>query len=301
VASSLLAVDDSVTMRKIFEITFAGTDFQIATADGPDAALAKLGSDKPDLVLVDAGESAGGGRELANGYALCKRIKDASPTTRVLLLSSKQHPYDASAGEQAGADDQADKPFDTQQMLDRVRKLLAAPAPSAKTAPVASGASAAPARPAPAPMRPQAPAAAPVERPRTLAFTPSSGTPAVAAPAPVAAFAPKPAAQPVAQRAAPTPVQGNHVQPRPAAPAPPGSARTMPAMDAAGAESAKAPSVTAQVSQQMAAQLEGLGLTPAQVDAVLALSREVVERVVWEVVPVLAETIIKEEIARLTK
>ena len=33
----------------------------------------------------------------------------------------------------------------------------------------------------------------------------------------------------------------------------------------------------------------------------LALSREVVERVVWEVVPQLAEAIIKEEIARLTK
>ena len=33
----------------------------------------------------------------------------------------------------------------------------------------------------------------------------------------------------------------------------------------------------------------------------LALSREVVEHVVWEVVPQLAETLIKEEIARLTK
>jgi hypothetical protein len=51
----------------------------------------------------------------------------------------------------------------------------------------------------------------------------------------------------------------------------------------------------------MAAKLEQIGLTPTQVDAVLALSRDVVERVVWEVVPVLAETIIKEELARLTK
>lgn len=34
--------------------------------------------------------------------------------------------------------------------------------------------------------------------------------------------------------------------------------------------------------------------------AVLALSRDVVERVVWEVVPVLAETMIREEIKRLT-
>ena len=44
-----------------------------------------------------------------------------------------------------------------------------------------------------------------------------------------------------------------------------------------------------------------LGLSAEQIQGVLALSREVVERVVWEVVPTLAETIIKEEIARLTQ
>jgi hypothetical protein len=52
---------------------------------------------------------------------------------------------------------------------------------------------------------------------------------------------------------------------------------------------------------QLAGKLGEMGLTPAQADAVLALSREVIERVVWEVVPVIAETLIKEEIARLTK
>jgi hypothetical protein len=52
---------------------------------------------------------------------------------------------------------------------------------------------------------------------------------------------------------------------------------------------------------QMSGKLGELGLTPQQADAVLALSREVIERVVWEVVPQLAETLIKEEIARLMK
>ena len=52
---------------------------------------------------------------------------------------------------------------------------------------------------------------------------------------------------------------------------------------------------------QFAAKIGALGLTPAQAEAVLALSREVIERVVWEVVPQLAETMIREEIARLTK
>jgi hypothetical protein len=49
------------------------------------------------------------------------------------------------------------------------------------------------------------------------------------------------------------------------------------------------------------AKLENLDLTPEQTRAILALSRDVIERVVWEVVPVLAETLIKEEIQRLTR
>jgi hypothetical protein len=51
----------------------------------------------------------------------------------------------------------------------------------------------------------------------------------------------------------------------------------------------------------MAERLDGLGLTADQVQGVLALSREVIERVVWEVVPDLAETLIREEIRRLTQ
>jgi hypothetical protein len=70
---------------------------------------------------------------------------------------------------------------------------------------------------------------------------------------------------------------------------------------AAVAPAPAAAPVAALVNGQLQSKLEGLGLTPQQVEAVAALSREVVERVVWEVVPVLAETIIKEELSRLTK
>jgi hypothetical protein len=59
--------------------------------------------------------------------------------------------------------------------------------------------------------------------------------------------------------------------------------------------------VGAAVNGQLAGKLGQLGLTPQQAEAVLALSRDVIERVVWEVVPQLAETMIKEEIHRLTR
>jgi len=118
VASTLLAVDDSLTMRKVLEITFAGPDYRVVTATGPDDALAKLRSERPALVIADIT------LEPRNGYDLCKQIKQVAPGTPVIILSSKQNPYDAARGSAAQADDHMDKPFDTQQMIDKVKKLL---------------------------------------------------------------------------------------------------------------------------------------------------------------------------------
>jgi DNA-binding response OmpR family regulator len=278
VASTILAVDDSVTMRKVLEITFAGPEFKCVTANGPDAALDKLKTEKPALVIADVT------LEGKNGYDLCKAIKQASPTTPVLILSSKHNPYDAAKGAAAGADDHMDKPYDTQQMIDKARKLLSAPAAAGKPAAAAAAPAAAPAAaaaqaqpvktPVVSPGASAATAAAP-QRAKTLLYNPGQAMPAVpgtgAAPA-----KPDVAAKPAA--ATPTPAGGIPMQQK-AAPGP----------------------AAAAVNGQMAAKLEEIGLTPAQVEAVLALSREVVERVVWEVVPVLAETIIREEISRLTK
>lgn len=318
-ASTLLAVDDSLTMRKVLEITFASPDFHIVTANSPDAALQKIKTDKPDLVITD------GTLEPKNGYELCKEIKRLFPTTPVLFLSSKQNPFDAAKGTASLVDDHMDKPFDTQQMIDKVKKLLsgqpagvAKPGLASQTTPsmispidkqqvtttkptVANVAAAAPAA-APA-------AASPMQRAKTLIYNPPA--PTGGAPAPAAATAPtQSATRPITavSPAMPRPaanvnVSGQsgedakvavvHAAPAPAAK--PAAEAKAPTVDA------KAPTVEAHVNGQLNGKLEQLGLTPAQVEAVSALSREVIERVVWEIVPVLAETLIKEELARLTK
>jgi DNA-binding response OmpR family regulator len=256
VSKTLLAVDDSATMRKVLEITFSGEDFAVITADSSEAALGKLG-EKPDAVVIDTA--------LGNddGYALASAVRKRAPGSAIVLLSSRYAPYDPIKGKESGADDFIDKPFDTQQIIDKVKKVLlakeggvAAPAPSV------------------------APAARPASVPVPVAAAP--------APAPVPAAA---AAQPARSQ---TLVFGEGAQPaaKPAASEPPKRA-SVPA--AAGGVMANA------VNGHLAGKLSDLGLSTSQADAVLALSREVVERVVWEVVPQLAETLIKEEIARLTK
>jgi CheY-like chemotaxis protein len=301
VATTILAVDDSVTMRKILEITFAGTEFNVVTVPTGDAALQKLRGEPFGLVISDIT------LEPANGYELCKQMKAASPATPVLLLSSRQNPYDAGAGSAAGADDHIDKPFDTQQMIDRVTKMLreGAGAPAPQQAAAASA-------------PPAAAAAAGGARARTLIYG-GPGAPGASTPAPAAvaatpdrvgnttmqsAAAPKPASSGMGFGARPAAAAQPAARPMAATPsaAPPAAAAARPAAAApAAAPQAVSAAVGSAVNGQLASKVAELGLTPAQVDAVLSLSRELVERVVWEVVPVLAETIIKEELARLTK
>jgi DNA-binding response OmpR family regulator len=270
VPKTLLAVDDSVTMRKVLEITFSGEDFKVITADSSQAALAQIGKpgDKPSVVVIDTMLGSD------DGYALAKEVRKREARAAIVMLASRYNPYDQGKGKDSGVDDYIDKPFDTQQLIDKVKKALAA-----RESGVAVAAAASPAAPAAAPKpapQPMAAQAKPTQQ--------SMGGSARAATMVFGDMAPPPAKQAPAQAA----------QAARAAPAStPEPARAAPA--------AAATAVSASVNGNLAGKLSELGLSPQQADAVLALSREVVERVVWEVVPQLAEAIIKEEITRLTK
>ncbi len=313
-AITLLAVDDSVTMRKVLEITFAGPEFRVVTANSPDVALQKLRTDKPDLVISDIS------LEPKNGYELCKAVKQLAPGTPVLLLSSKQNPFDQARGSNAQADEHIDKPFDTQQMIEKVKKMLQSKG-EAHAAPAARPAITAPAvRPPTSPAIPAAAAAAAAAggtpaRAKTLIYNPPGTAQAPAAPAVGGAVAARPpmgaGVTPASPKAEPRPMTSSPTPPTgipkvaPAQRAAPTTLSTTSPMGApVGASTAASPvagAAAAHLSGQMSAKLETLGLSQTQIEAVLALSRDVVERVVWEVVPVLAETLIKEELARLTK
>lgn len=274
-AKTLLAVDDSVTMRKVLEITFSGEDFRVVTAESSQGAIARMG-ENPQVCVID---TVLGGED---GYTLAKELRKRSPGASIIMLASRYAPYDQARGRDAGADDWADKPFDTQQLIDKVRKVMLAKE--------AGGAAAAAAPPQPV-------AAPPAQQ--------AAYRPPPAAPPPAAAAAPPGGGigrgtQPSLSSSVPnrggTLVFGENTGPAPA-PQPPRAAPPAAASPAPPPVAAAA----AAVNGQLQGKLGELGLTPQQADAVLALSREVVERIVWEVVPQLAEAIIKEEIVRLTK
>lgn len=315
-AVKILAVDDSAVMRKIMEMTFAGENAEVVTVASGEEAVERAKSMNPDVVLADASMSG------MDGYAVAQAIKSQSGSNAaVIVLASQHNPYDEGKGKSNGVDDHVAKPFDSQVVIDKVAQVLARPR-------AAGSASAA-----------EAPAAMPSNAPRAAKRTMAFGSPPVGGvrpPAPPSAPersatarlpAAKPPSRPVLEladddepeisieapaseaprksfsRPAPAAAQPSAAQPSAAQPSAAQPSAAQPSASPSPAASSPTPSGAAHATRSggdMAAKLEGLGLDKTQIEGVLALSREVIEQVVWEVVPDLAEVLIREEIARLT-
>ncbi len=329
---TLFVVDDSATMRKVFELTFAGEDVTVVTHDGSDGAAARARELRPHAVIVDV--NLGG----VSGYDLVRSLRAEAGLSGVpiYLLYSDHSPLEEAQARGCGASGAMSKPFDTQALIDRIRQAFSAaatapaaagvPAAASPTQPFGGAASANAAsalRPAEAATRATAQAPIAARSASAVAVAPAPlGTSKAPAVQPTGALRPvATAARPTTTTAAVRPVTSvaKPLEPAPArvAEAPEsteierGSSESAPhplpvarapepqRPVAKPAESAAAAAVRA-ASSEVASKVADLGLTPAQVEAVTALTRDVVERVVWEVVPVLAETMIREELRRLT-
>jgi CheY-like chemotaxis protein len=145
----ILLADDSVTIQKVIELTFMDEDYEVRAVSNGDDAVRLLSEINPDFVIADVHMPG------ANGYEVCRRAKQLRPGLPVLLLVGTFEPFDEGEARAAGADSHLKKPFDSQELLQRVEELIAK-APSA--APAAPTLAAAPPPPAPA-------AAAPGPRP----------------------------------------------------------------------------------------------------------------------------------------
>ena len=279
---SVFVIDDSATMRKVFEMTFAGEDIAVVTHDGSDGALSRARELRPNAIIVDINLPG------TSSYDLVKSLRGEPNLSAVpvYLLYSDHSPLDEAAARAAGAQGAVLKPFDSQAMIDRIRQSIG----GAAAAPTAAKAAPAPALPLSASAaRPPASPPIPLARPQAAAAAPS---PVLMAPTPP--LAPVKPARVSADDLLPESGDLAPRMPEKAASVVEPIASPTPAMPVQAADIAKS------VSDQIAAKTASLGLTPQQVEAITALTREVVERVVWEVVPTLAETMIREELKRLT-
>lgn len=119
-AKKILLADDSITIQKVITITLASEDYDLVIVGDGDSAVSKAREIRPDLVLADV---AMPGR---NGYEVCAAIKSdaALKNTPVLLLAGTFEPLNREEAAKAGADDSIVKPFESQELIDKVRDLI---------------------------------------------------------------------------------------------------------------------------------------------------------------------------------
>jgi len=121
---TILLADDSVTIQKVVELTFMEEDFRVSAVSNGAEAIARMSESKPDLVIADVHMPG------ASGYEVCRRSKELYPSVAVLLLVGTFESFDADEAVRCGADGHLKKPFDSQELMRRVRELASTPSRS---------------------------------------------------------------------------------------------------------------------------------------------------------------------------
>lgn len=332
--TKILAIDDSKTMRLAIKITFAAEDAKVTAVSKGSEAVARAKQMQADVILVD--HKLGAGEPSGLEVVAALKANPATANIPVILLVPAKGGVNEAEITAAGADNYIGKPFDSQDMIDKVAAALgrgtAKPAAAAKPAVAAPGkvpaaappvakppvaakppaavpavatppAAAAARKPAATPAVPPA-AAKPVAVPAAAKPAPAAAKPVAPAPTPARAPAATPAPTPAAVAAKPAPAAA-----KPAAATPAAASPAMAARAPAGGVPAQIPiaipipftaanSPTPGMLERLKAAGGGAaaGLDPGAIRALLQLSHEVVEQIVWEVVPDLAEEIIKQKV-----
>ena len=151
----LLLADKSITIQKVVEMLFSGREYEVVCASDGETALSEASRVVPDVVLADVDLPR------IDGYSFAARIKQVPvlAQTPVILMMSRDDVYNDAKGRESEIIDHIAKPFESQELIGKVKKALAAArfAEPAPTAPRPAAASAQP-KPPQAPARPAAPA-----------------------------------------------------------------------------------------------------------------------------------------------
>ena len=119
--SKLLLADDSITIQKVVDLTFADEGIEVITVGDGNSAMDKIREDLPDLVMADVNMPG------LNGYEICEKIKQSqnNESVPVILLVGAFEPFDEVEAKRVGADDYLKKPFQSiNQLVKAVSSLL---------------------------------------------------------------------------------------------------------------------------------------------------------------------------------
>ncbi|NQE36987.1 DNA-binding response regulator MtrA [Microcoleus sp. IPMA8] len=118
--STVMVVDDSVTLREMIADLLKGRGLNVTVASDGVEALEQIKANRPDLVVLDIVMPR------MNGYEVCRRLKSDPKTQNlpVVMCSSKSEEFDRYWGMKQGADAYIAKPFHPQELVGTIKQLL---------------------------------------------------------------------------------------------------------------------------------------------------------------------------------
>ena len=113
----ILIVDDDKNICELLRLYLEKEGYETSLAYDGEEALEKFTSDKPNLVLLDVMMPK------MDGWEVCRRIR-ATSQVPVIMLTAKGETFDKVLGLELGADDYIVKPFDTKEVVARIKAVL---------------------------------------------------------------------------------------------------------------------------------------------------------------------------------
>jgi CheY-like chemotaxis protein len=120
----LLLADDSATIQKVIDLTFADEGVRVMAVSNGREALDRILEFAPDIVLADVFMPS------PNGYEVCEYVKTNEKLKHipVMLLVGSFEPFDEAEARRVGADDILTKPFSSiRRLIERVGALVGSP------------------------------------------------------------------------------------------------------------------------------------------------------------------------------
>jgi DNA-binding response OmpR family regulator len=116
----ILVVDDSWTELTLIVTPLRNSGFEVVTAVDGDEAVEKVFQEHPQCIVLDVVLPK------QNGFQVCRKLKNSEMSRHIpiILLTSKNTPLDKTWGMRQGADLYITKPFDSDELVASVRRLI---------------------------------------------------------------------------------------------------------------------------------------------------------------------------------
>ena len=115
----ILIVDDDADISEAMRIVLENRGFTVDTARDSKEAAGQVGSQKPDLIILDVMLPQ------RDGFQVCKNLRNSGVSTPILMLTARSTTLDTVTGLRSGADDYLRKPFEIRELIASIEQVVA--------------------------------------------------------------------------------------------------------------------------------------------------------------------------------